>query len=135
MKATALVFSVLGFLYNLTFLGIIVEWIRSSMDHWSRTKSRVWHGGHVLVLGWSEKTLYLLNELFEKLLNSDKTPHVVLLADRDEAEMRQEVKQHFYQLWEGLSFFDRPPKRPFEVCFFEALEDVEGAEAAGRLGT
>ena len=28
VKATALVFSVLGFLYNLVFLGIIVEWIR-----------------------------------------------------------------------------------------------------------
>ena len=64
------------------------------MDHWSRTKSRIWQGQHVLVLGWSEKTLYLLHELFEKLLSSGKTPTVVILADRDEAEMRQEMDFH-----------------------------------------
>ncbi|CAL1130283.1 unnamed protein product [Cladocopium goreaui] len=108
VKATALIFSVLGFLYNLTFLGIIVEWIRSSMDRWSKTKSRIWYGNHILILGWSEKTLYLLNELFEALRSSgDFSVSVVVLAEREVSEMHQEVQQHFYQIWEGLSFFDR----------------------------
>eukprot|EP00435_Cladocopium_sp_Y103_P017354 s93_g4.t1 len=108
VKATALIFSVLGFLYNLTFLGIIVEWIRSSMDRWSKTKSRIWYGNHILILGWSEKTLYLLNELFEALRSSgDLSVSVVVLAEREHSEMHQEVQQHFYQIWEDLSFFDR----------------------------
>ncbi|CAE7265278.1 unnamed protein product [Symbiodinium pilosum] len=107
VKLAALIFSVLGFLYNLTFLGIIVEWIRSSMDTWTRTKSRVWYGEHVLVLGWSEKTLYLLNELFEAIHSSGKRYPVVVMADRDQAEMHQEIHQYFLQLWEHMSFFDR----------------------------
>ncbi|CAE6963500.1 unnamed protein product [Symbiodinium natans] len=107
VKLAALIFSVLGFLYNLTFLGIIVEWIRSSMDTWTRTRSRVWFGRHVLVLGWSEKTLYLLNELFEAFHASGQRYPVVVLADRDQAEMHQDIQQYFLQLWEHMSFFDR----------------------------
>ncbi|CAJ1451869.1 unnamed protein product, partial [Effrenium voratum] len=107
VKFTALIFSVLGFLYNLTFLGIIVEWIRSSMDQWTKTRSRVWSRNHVLILGWSEKTLYLINELFEAMNSNGKRYPVVVLADREEAEMRQEITTYFYSLWEKLYFFDR----------------------------
>ena len=84
-----------------------VEWIRSSMDNWTRTKSRVWYGQHVLVLGWSEKTLYLLQELFEALHTSGQQKSVVVMADRDQAEMHQEIQHYFLQLWEHMSFFDR----------------------------
>lgn len=84
-----------------------VEWIRSSMDRWSKTKSRVWYGNHILILGWGEKTLYLLNELFEALCSSGEIVPIVVMAEREPAEMYQEVQQHFYQMWEGLSFFDR----------------------------
>lgn len=120
VKAAALIFSVLGFLYNLVFLGIIVEWIRSSMDRWSKTKSRVWYGNHILILGWGEKTLYLLNELFEALCSSGELVPIVVLAEREPAEMYQEVQQHFYQIWEGLSFFDRRWR------LFRALQLREG---------
>ena len=66
------------------------------------------YGNHILILGWSEKTLYLLNELFEALRSSgDFSVSVVVLAEREVSEMHQEVQQHFYQIWEGLSFFDR----------------------------
>ena len=66
------------------------------------------YGNHILILGWSEKTLYLLNELFEALRSSgDFSVSVVVLAEREVSEMQQEVQQHFYQIWEGLSFFDR----------------------------
>ena len=66
------------------------------------------YGNHILILGWSEKTLYLLNELFESLRSSgDFSVSVVVLAEREVSEMHQEVQQHFYQIWEGLSFFDR----------------------------
>ena len=81
------------------------------MDTWTRTKSRVWYGEHVLVLGWSEKTLYLLNELFEAIHSSGKRYPVVVMADRDQAEMHQEIHQYFLQLWEHMSFFDRPAAR------------------------
>lgn len=78
------------------------------MDRWSKTKSRIWYGNHILILGWSEKTLYLLNELFEALRSSGEMLSIVILADREHSEMKQEVMQHFYQIWEDLSFFDRP---------------------------
>lgn len=132
VKATALIFSVLGFLYNLTFLGIIVEWIRSSMDHWTKTKSRIWYGNHILILGWSEKTLYLLNELFEALCSNGDTVPVVILADREQSLMQQEVQQHFYQLWERNSFFDRRWRLLKSVMLREGVaHETDALERAG----
>jgi len=132
VKLAAVVFSVLGFLYNLTFLGIIVEWIRSSMDTWTRTQSRVWYGNHILVLGWSEKTLYLLNELFEALHTKRQRHAVVVLADRNQAEMHQEVHQYFLQLWEHLSFFDRRWRMLNWLSLREGLaHDTDALERAG----
>eukprot|EP00435_Cladocopium_sp_Y103_P058480 s1336_g20.t1 len=97
VKATALIFSVLGFLYNLIF-GCMRN---CNCCEWP-------YGNHILILGWNEKTLYLLNELFEALRSSaDFSVSIVVLAEREHSEMHQEVQQRFYQIWEHLSFFDR----------------------------
>ncbi|CAE7489512.1 unnamed protein product [Symbiodinium microadriaticum] len=134
VKLAALVFSVLGFLYNLTFLGIIVEWIRSSMDTWTRTQSRVWFGQHVLVLGWSEKTLYLIHELFEACYASGQHRRVVVLADRDPAEMHREIQQYFLQLWEHMSFFDRRWRMLSSLKIRQGIaHDTDALDRAGAV--
>ncbi|CAK9009523.1 unnamed protein product [Durusdinium trenchii] len=109
-----------------------VEWIRSSMDHWTKTKSRIWYGNHILILGWSEKTLYLLNELFEALCSNGDTVPVVILADREQSLMQQEVQQHFYQLWERNSFFDRRWRLLKSVMLREGVaHETDALERAG----
>ena len=92
-------------------------------DTWTRTQSRVWFGQHVLVLGWSEKTLNLIHELFEAYYASGQHQRVVVLADRDPAEMHQEIQQYFLQLWEHMSFFDRP-NGAWLVCIREGSDRI-----------
>eukprot|EP00931_Biecheleriopsis_adriatica_P068361 TRINITY_DN42327_c0_g1_i1.p1 TRINITY_DN42327_c0_g1~~TRINITY_DN42327_c0_g1_i1.p1 ORF type:complete len:791 (+),score=107.54 TRINITY_DN42327_c0_g1_i1:61-2433(+) len=107
IKLVALIFSVFGFLYNLIMLGIIVEWIRAVMFEWSKSKNRVWCSKHVLILGWNEKVLYLLNEIWEDMANTNSRTRTVILAEGDAGEMLQEIKQHFRHMWADLSSWDR----------------------------
>jgi len=108
VKTVAAMFSILGFLYNLVLLGIIVEWIRAIMDRWTRTKSRVWCTDHILLLGWSEKTLFMLHEVFEGMAENSRNDPVVIVADRDPTDMREEIRQYFIPIWQGkFSCFDR----------------------------
>ena len=57
VKFVALVLSVFGFIFNLTVLGVVVDAIRSLMDKWERTRSRLICNGHTLILGWTDKTV------------------------------------------------------------------------------
>ena len=59
-KAVAVCFSILGFVFNLVLLGIIVEHVRLVLDFWVGTHNKIVERGHVLVLGWTDKTLFLL---------------------------------------------------------------------------
>lgn len=108
VKTVAAVFSILGFLYNLVLLGIIVEWIRAVMDRWTKTKNRVWCTDHILLLGWSEKTLFMLHETLEHMAENSTNQPVVIVADRDPTDMREEIRHYFIQMWQGkFGLFDR----------------------------
>ena len=48
-------FSILGFILNLIFLGLIVENIRVLLDSWRRTYGRIIENDHTVVLGWTDK--------------------------------------------------------------------------------
>lgn len=92
---TALVFSVMGFIYNLSVLGIIVETARSVMTRWKLERFKIVMTDHVLVLGWTDKTLFLLEEILKEAENrGSKRQKVVVLADRGELEMKGQVKAH-----------------------------------------
>mmetsp|Transcript_22240 Transcript_22240/g.48524 ORF Transcript_22240/g.48524 Transcript_22240/m.48524 type:complete len:285 (+) Transcript_22240:199-1053(+) len=63
----AVVFSVFGFIFNLAVLGIVVEFMRNRLKIWQQRHHRVVANGHVVILGWSVKTLFLLGEIAEML--------------------------------------------------------------------
>jgi len=99
----AIFFSFCGFVYNLALLGLVVDVIRGQLEYWKRAKSRVDAKGHVLILGWGDKTLYLLNELIGADQNCDSRRYfrrrprrqIVILADRSVHDMSQDVRTYF----------------------------------------
>ena len=95
-KWVATSFSILGFLLNLVFLGLIVENIRVLLDSWRRTHGRIIENEHTVVLGWTDKTLFLLGELAEMMTDSQRGGGtIVVLGELDTLEMRMEVSIAF----------------------------------------
>mmetsp|Transcript_4657 Transcript_4657/g.13093 ORF Transcript_4657/g.13093 Transcript_4657/m.13093 type:complete len:778 (-) Transcript_4657:81-2414(-) len=101
-----MLFSFCGFVYNLALLGLVVDVIRGQLAHWKWTRSRVAMHGHILILGWCDKTLYLLNELIATSVNCGDRPggwccpwrrsqlRVVVLASRSALEMKQDAQTY-----------------------------------------
>ena len=61
------------------------------IDVWTRRHRRVVANGHTVVIGWSEKTLFLLGELAEMLQRGPQQGGLLLvLGECDEGEMQDE---------------------------------------------
>jgi hypothetical protein len=113
VKCVALVLSLFGFLYFLTILGIAVEFVRSMVDYSTEMCSRIVENNHTILLGWGNRTIYLLCELLAAYREERNTvagwcgrrryKRIVILADRPELEMRQEINMHFRKDDSGLS--------------------------------
>ena len=71
-------FSIMGFILNLIFLGLIVEQIRVLLDSWRRTHGRIVENEHTVILGWTDKTLFLLGELAEMMTDSQKGGGIIV---------------------------------------------------------
>jgi len=109
VKFVAMAFSLAGFIFNLAFLGLIVDVVRTRLARWKQENSRVVARDHILLLGWGDKTLFLLNEilasqaahgqadeLYTRKCCVRRRRSVVVLADKAATEMRQEVRMHFH---------------------------------------
>jgi len=55
--------SVSGFLFLLVVLGIVVDRVRSLCARYRELHFRIIQRDHVLILGWNDKTLFLIREL------------------------------------------------------------------------
>lgn len=91
-KLVVILFSFLGFILNLIFLGLVVEKCRTELDSWRRIHGKIVANGHTVVLGWTDKTLFLLGELADMMTDSaEGGGNIVVLGDLDPIEMRMEV--------------------------------------------
>lgn len=97
IKIVAVIFSIFGFFYNLVVLGMFVEIVRAKLTQFQKRKNRLVANGHVLLLGWSEKTLFLLTEMLYAAENRGKDRVIVILADRDATDMWDDINQYFSQ--------------------------------------
>ena len=123
-KVIAVLFSVLGFIFNLIFLGIIVEQVRQLLNNWRRFYGYIIENEHTVVLGWTDKTLFLLGELAQMMHDSaQRGGTIVVLGDMDIMEMKMELsvafpnwRKEFPRVWvrymEGKAFEVRPPPPP-----------------------
>ena len=97
VKVVAVAFSVVGFLFNLVLLGLIVERVKIFLDRMVETYGKIVCTKHILVLGWTDRTLFLLGELAEMAQGNaaQKRTTIVVLGDLSPAEQRAEIRQAF----------------------------------------
>merc|ERR1719193_2613415 len=90
--------SVCGWLYNMVLLGQIVHAAEAVIRRMTRERFRVFVSKHVVLLGWNDKTLHFLTALQEQACLHSVRQHVVILAERDEQSMSEEVRHHFKRI-------------------------------------
>jgi hypothetical protein len=89
-RLVSVVITLGGFFSFALLVGLIAEGIGERVDQLKRGRSRVVESGHTLILGWSDKVLPLVREI--AIANeSENGGVVVILADRDKAEMEEAV--------------------------------------------
>ena len=59
----AVLISITGFVFLLLVLGVIVDVVRKVLDFYESHHARVIANGHTVILGWSDKALFLLDEM------------------------------------------------------------------------
>ena len=91
VKLVAVIFSILGFICNLAVLGIVVDRIRNWLDRWHSLYSRVVQNGHTVILGWNDKTLFLLQEILTRNLSRNKKSCIVLLTDENKFDIIKRI--------------------------------------------
>eukprot|EP00913_Durusdinium_trenchii_P006967 g6552.t1 len=103
VRAVAVVISIIGFVYCLTFLGMVVELIRSFLLHWKVKYSKVDAQG-TMACQTEDKTIFLLEELLCAVQRDEadgtsrccrRRRRIVILAERPVREMQAEVRLHF----------------------------------------
>lgn len=133
VKFVAALLSILGFIYFLTILGVVVDWIRYMLDHTAEVCSRVVDNNHTVILGWGNRTIYLIQELhaaygenynrvdsywFGSRTNNTRRKRIVILADKPKLEAEREIAQYFSK---GAGFLPHSVSkvfgRPSEIVY------------------
>jgi hypothetical protein len=92
---SVITFSLLGFIWGLMAFGVLVDRMGMMLQAMRRRHAMVAASDHILILGWTGKTLFLLRELAQMLTDSaDHGGTLVVLGDLDVFDMREEV--HVY---------------------------------------
>jgi len=92
IQTVAVILSLCGFTYFVTILGVVVDMIRIQMDRLTMVYNRVICNDHILALGWSDKTLFLVKELALDHQNSPGVLDLVILSDNDRFETERIIK-------------------------------------------
>lgn len=78
------------FIISMILIGSISSGIDEKMDELKKGKSKVMESNHTLTLGWSEKVFSIIHEIIKA--NFNKKTSIVILADKDKAEMEDEIR-------------------------------------------
>ena len=112
---TAFVMVVLGMVWVGVVFGLVLEYIGWCMTRWRKRHSILSASKHLVILGWTDKTLFLVGELAEMLTTGeDRGGRLVVMGDLDEDSMYEawrvtypdfhnrfpHVRVHF---WQGKS--------------------------------
>lgn len=96
-------FSLLGFTWVLLAFGVFIEILGEKILKLRRQHARIATKDHILVLGWTSKTLFLIGELAQMLAEGPLGGGTIcLFGDFDTFEMKEEVEvsyRDFKQRW------------------------------------
>ncbi|KDO27252.1 hypothetical protein SPRG_07501 [Saprolegnia parasitica CBS 223.65] len=94
-RAIAMIVSIIGILFFAVILGFVVDSVREKMDSLKKGKSNVVEENHTLLLGWTDKSIYLVKELC-RANESEKGGVVVVLAELEKEELEAELHSHMH---------------------------------------
>jgi len=78
-------------------IGTITSGLESRLDELRKGRSRVIEREHTLILGWSSKVYSIIGELLIANRNQ-RSPRIVILANRDKVEMEDDIRAKFADL-------------------------------------
>mmetsp|Transcript_22038 Transcript_22038/g.41214 ORF Transcript_22038/g.41214 Transcript_22038/m.41214 type:complete len:950 (-) Transcript_22038:48-2897(-) len=90
----AIILSIFGYWMMLTNMAMIVEVTRAQLVRWEKEHWRVRMVDHILILGWTEKTIFFIKELLHEAQQRpgyQRQQQVVILAEIDAIQMRQSI--------------------------------------------
>jgi len=91
-KFVLLFFTVCGFIFNLVVLGLVVGNLVTLLTRWLRLYHVVVANQHTVILGWTDRTLFLMAELAERMSSSARRGGtLVVLGDLPSLQMSDEV--------------------------------------------
>ncbi|HWH12267.1 MAG TPA: hypothetical protein VG165_14160 [Solirubrobacteraceae bacterium] len=89
----SLVVTLTGLIVYGTLIGILVTGMDSRLQQLRKGRSVVLEQDHTLILGWSDRVYTIISEL--AIANeSRRRPSVVILAERDKAEMEDAIREN-----------------------------------------
>ncbi|KDO16036.1 hypothetical protein SPRG_18429, partial [Saprolegnia parasitica CBS 223.65] len=94
-RAIAMIVSIIGILFFAVILGFVVDSVREKMDSLKKGKSNVVEENHTLLLGWTDKSIYLIKELC-RANESEKGGVVVVLAELEKEQLEAEIHSHMH---------------------------------------
>ncbi|KAJ1615609.1 hypothetical protein T492DRAFT_897361, partial [Pavlovales sp. CCMP2436] len=104
VKFIVVVLSGLGFIFNLTFLSVVVDNVRTLLDRLYTRYSQLFARKHVVILGWTNKTLFLVDELISMFIETGGKGDIIIMGNSiSRYEMLRTVE---------LTFRRRNPPKP-----------------------
>jgi hypothetical protein len=103
VKLIVVTLSGFGILFNLTFLSVVVDNVRSLLDRLYTRYSQLFARDHVVILGWTSKTLFLIDELISMFEDTGGRGDIVIMGDVSRYEMLRSIE---------LTFRRRNPPKP-----------------------
>ena len=81
-----------GIILSAMVIGLIVDGIKKKMDDLERGRGRVTEHDHVLLLGWTEKTVQVINQL-ALMMESEKGGTILVVSEMTKKEAEAELRE------------------------------------------
>ncbi len=92
LRLPSAVVTVFGIVLSAMVIGLIVDGIKKKMDDLERGRGRVTEAGHILLLGWTEKTVQVINQL-ALMMESERGGTILVVSDQNKKEAEAELRE------------------------------------------
>lgn len=102
LRTISTILTILGYVLFLgSLIAIMTQWLNQTMRRLESGLTPITVGGHILILGWTNRTANLIRELVDSQLilhdrrgrRASKPPRVVVLAENVGPELRHELRE------------------------------------------
>jgi len=91
LRAVAFAITISGLVVFALMIGLITESVAEQVDDFKKGRSRVLENDHTLMIGWTSKSIPILDQL-ALAAESEGGASIVVLAERDKEDMEEDLK-------------------------------------------